>query len=194
MLSSIKKKQDCPLYIKICSLYANAIVKDRTFITWSQLEDYLDIIVERIKNSGKQFDAVVGIKTGGAIISDYISLKLGIPNYKIKLSRQEYNCDKQPKNALDDMMKKYFFYKQGEFTICEGINDNLENKNIILIDEIVATGKTMEESYNYLKEQKHVNEIYVSSVAFYKWKYNGSLKINNVLDGTVLIWPWGYDN
>jgi len=194
MLSSIKKKQGTSLFIKLGSLYANAVIQNRTFITWTQLEDYLDNIVERIRNSGKHYDAVVGIKTGGAIISDYISLKLGIPNYKIKLSREEYNCNKQSKNTVDDMIKKYFYYKQGEFTICEGINDNLENKNIILIDEIVATGKTIEESYNYLKEQKHVNEIYISSVAFYKWKYNGSLKINNVLDGTVLIWPWGYDN
>ena len=54
-------------------------------MTNDELENYLDIIVERIRNSGKHYDAVVGIKTGGAIISDYVSLKLGLPNYKIKL-------------------------------------------------------------------------------------------------------------
>lgn len=194
MLSSIKKKQDSPLYLKIVTLYTNAIIQDITFITWPQLEKYLDEIVETIRNSGKNYDAVVGIKTGGAIISDYISLKLGLPNYKIKLSRAEYNCNKQSKDVINDMIKKNFFYKQGEFTVCEGINDNLEGKNIILIDEIVSTGKTMEESYKYLKNFKHVNEIYLTSVAFNKKKYNGSLNINYVLNGTVLIWPWGYDN
>lgn len=194
MMSSIKKKQDSPLYIKVGSLYANAIIQNRTFISWSQLEDYLDVIVERIRNSGKHYDAVVGIKTGGAIISDYISLKLGLPNYKIKLSREEYKCDKQSSNTIGDMIKKNLYYKQGEFTICEGINDNLEGKNIILIDEIVSTGKTMEESYNYLKEQKHVNDIYPTCVSFYKPQYKGSLNINYVLNGTILVWPWGYDN
>jgi hypoxanthine phosphoribosyltransferase len=194
MMSSIKKKQVSPLYIKVGSLYANATIQNRTFISWSQLEDYLDVIVERIRNSGKHYDAVVGIKTGGAIISDYISLKLGLPNYKIKLSREEYNCNKQSNNTIDDMIKKNFYYKQGEFTICEGINDNLEGKNIILIDEIVSTGKTMEESYNYLKEQKYVNDIYPTCVSFYKSQYKGSININYVLSGTILVWPWGYDN
>ena len=33
----------------------------------------LDIIIYKIQESGIKYDAVVGIKTGGAIISDYIS-------------------------------------------------------------------------------------------------------------------------
>lgn len=194
MLSSIKKKQDSPFYLKIGSLYANALILNRTFITWKQLEKNLDVIVERIKNSGKQYDVVVGIKTGGAIISDYISLKLGIPNYKIKLSREEYNCNKQANDTINDIVNKRFFYNLGKYTICEDISDNLEGKNVVLIDELVSSGKTMEEAYNYLKEQKHVNDIYVTCVSFYKTQYTGSLDIDYVLNGTVLIWPWGYDN
>ena len=192
MMSSIKKKQDSPLYIKIGSLYANAMIQDRTFITWSELERYLNIMVERIIKSGKHFDAVVGIKTGGAIISDYISLKLGLPNYKIKLTREEYNCNKQSTDTIDDIIKKNFI--KGEFTICEGVDDNLEGKNIILIDELVSSGKTMEEAYKYLQSYKNVNEIYAGSVAIFKEKYKGSLHINYIIDNTVLIWPWGYDN
>jgi len=194
MYESIKKKQNSPFYIKIASIYANSLVKNRIFISWNELERYLDMIVERIENSEIKYDAVVGIKTGGAIISDYISLKLGLPSYKIKLSREEYNCNKQSNNTIDDMIKKNFLYKQGEYTICEGIDDNLEGKNIILVDELVATGKTMEETYNYLKEKKHANIVYPTCIAFFKYKYNGSLYINNILNGTILIWPWGYDN
>lgn len=194
MYESIKKKQNSPFYIKIGSIYGNSLVQNITFLNWDELERNLDKLVERIKNSEIKFDAIVGIKTGGAIISDYISLKLGLPNYKIKLSREEYNCNKQSNNTIDDMVKKHFLYKQGEFTICEGIDDNLEGKNIILVDEIVATGKTMEESYNYLKEHKYANIVYPACIAFFKYQYNGSLYINNVLNGTILIWPWGYDN
>ncbi len=194
MYQSIQKKQKSPLYIKIGSIYANSLVKNRTFISWNELERCLDKMIERINNSEIKYDAVVGIKTGGAIISDYISRKLGLPNYKIKLSREEYNCDKQPNNTIDDMIKKTYFYKQGEFTICEGIEDNLEGKNVILVDELVSTGKTMEESYNYLKEQKYANIVYPACISFFKYKYNGSLYINNILNGTILIWPWGYDN
>jgi hypoxanthine phosphoribosyltransferase len=194
MYESIKKKQSSPFYIKIGSMYANALVKNRTFISWNELENYLDQIIERINKSTIRYDAVVGIKTGGAIISDYISRRLGLPNYKIKLSREEYNCNKKPSDTIDNMVKNTFFYKQGEYTICEEIDDNLEGKNIILVDELVATGKTMEETYNYLKEQKYANIIYPTCITFFKYKYHGSLHINNILNETVLVWPWGYDN
>lgn len=194
MYDNIKNKQNSPLYIKIGSIYANSLVQNITFISWNELEKCLDKIIERINNSEIKYDAVVGIKTGGAIISDYISLKLGLPNYKIKLTREEYNCNKQANNTIDDMIKKTYLYKQGEFTICEGIDDNLEGKNIILVDELVSTGKTMEEAYNYLKDQKYANIVYPTCIAFFKYKYNGSLYINNILNSAILIWPWGYDN
>jgi hypoxanthine phosphoribosyltransferase len=194
MYESIKKKQSSPFYIKVGAIYANAVVKKRTFITWNELENYLDTMIEKIKKSQIKYDAVVGIKTGGAIISDYISLKLGLPNYKIKLTREEYNCNKQYSDTIDNIIKKNVTNVRSEYTICEGIDDNLEGKNIILVDELVSTGKTMEESYIYLKEQKYVNFVYPTCIGFYKSKYKGSIRINNILNQTVLIWPWGYDN
>lgn len=194
MLESIKKKQNCPLYSKIGSIYANAIIQNRTFISWKQLEKYLDTIVERIRHSGGTYDAVVGIKTGGAIISDYISLKLGIPNYKVKLSLSEYNCNKQPINVVSDIIKKNLLNGHGKFTVCEGIDESLEGKNIILIDELVSSGRTITETYKYLKNEKHVGNIYATSVALYKRAYKEDINIDYVIPNTVLIWPWGYDN
>lgn len=195
MIKSIKKKQNIPLYLKVCSIYANSLIQNITFISWRQLENYLDIIIERIKLSGKKYDAVVGIKTGGAILSDYISLKLELPNYKVKLSRKEYNCNKTPHNLINDIFQKKLLNNLGEFTVCEGIDDNLEGKNIILIDELVSSGKTMSETYNYLKNEKQVNEIYVTTISLCKKTYDDiQFKINYVLPKTVLIWCWGYDN
>ena len=183
------------MYLKVCSIYANSLIQNITFISWRQLENYLDIIIERIKLSGKKYDAVVGIKTGGAILSDYISLKLELPNYKVKLSRKEYNCNKTPHNLINDIFQKKLLNNLGEFTVCEGIDDNLEGKNIILIDELVSSGKTMSETYNYLKNEKQVNEIYVTTISLCKKTYDDiQFKINYVLPKTVLIWCWGYDN
>lgn len=194
MKESIEKKQNCPFYLKIGSIYANAIIQNRTFVSWYQLEKCLDIIIERIKHSGQRYDAVIGIKTGGAIISDYVSLKLGIPNYKVKLSRSEYNCKKNPHNVVNDIINKSILGDLGEFTVCEGIDESLEGKNVILIDELVSTGKTINETYKYLKNEKHVGNIYASSISLYKKKYQGEINIDYVLSGTVIIWPWGYDN
>ena len=72
----------------------------------------------------------------------------------------------------------YNLYPTAEFTICENIDDNLEGKNIILVDELVSTGKTMEEAYNYIKEQKYANIVYPMCIALYKNQYKGELHIN----------------
>ena len=82
----------------------------------------------------------------------------------------------------------------GKFTVCEGIDESLEGKNVILIDELVTSGKTINEGYKYLKNEKYVGNIYAATISLYKQKYAGDITIDYVLPGTVLIWPWGYDN
>jgi hypoxanthine phosphoribosyltransferase len=194
MIPSIQKKQNSLFYMKILTIYANALMQNRTFISWQQLENYLDIIVENIKRSGKHYDAVVGIKTGGAIISDYISQKLNLPNYKVKLSRKEYNCNKQSYNTFNDLINKNIFSNLGEYTVCEPIEVNLNGKNVILVDEMVSSGKTMVEAVEYLKNEKGVNIIYPTTISLNKKLFKQNLKIEYIINDTILIWPWGYDN
>ena len=194
MLPAIKKKQDSMFYMKIINIYVNSIIQSRTFITWDQLEKYLDKIVDNIIKSEQKYDAIIGIKTGGAIISEYISQKLNIQNYKIKLSRSEYNCDKKPSDSINDVIQKKLLNNLGEYIICEGIDDDLQGKNVILIDELVSSGKTMVESVKYLKQEKNVNLVYPTCIALNKQNYKQDLQINYLFDGTVIVWPWGYDN
>jgi hypoxanthine phosphoribosyltransferase len=78
--------------------------------------------------------------------------------------------------------------------ICEGIDENLEGKNIILVDELVSTGKTMKETLNYLKHEKYANIVYPICISLNKYRYREKLKINYIFNDSVLIWPWGYDN
>ena len=194
MIPSIQKKQNSLFYMKILTIYANALKQNRTFITWHQLENYLDIIVEKIKNSGENYDAVIGIKTGGAIISDYISQKLNLPNYKVKLSRKEYNCNKQSYNTFNDLINKNIFSNLGEYTVCEPIEHDLQGKNVILVDEMVSSGKTMVEAVEYLKNEKGVNTIYPTTITLNKKLCKQELKIHYIMNDTIMIWPWGYDN
>jgi hypoxanthine phosphoribosyltransferase len=194
MIPSIQNKQNSLFYMKILTIYANALMQNRTFISWHQLENYLDIIVDKIKRSGQHYEAVIGIKTGGAIISYYISQKLNLPNYKIKLSRKEYNCNKQSYNTFNDIIIKNILSNLGEYTVCEPIEDNLQGKNVILVDELVSSGKTMVEAVEYLKNEKGVNIIYPTTISLNKKLFKQDLKIDYIINDTIFIWPWGYDN
>ena len=115
-------------------------------------------------------------------------------NYKIKLSRVEYNCDKQPSDALNDVYQRRLLGNLGSYSICEGIDDNLEGKNVILIDEMVTTGKTMNESIMYLKNDKKVNVICPTCISFSNHRFIFDYDLIHVLNGVTCIWPWGYDN
>lgn len=194
MIPSIKKKQNIPFYIKFITVYCNSFLQEITIIDWNKLEEYLNIVVDNIKKTNINFDSVIGIKTGGAIISNYIAEKLNIPNYKIKLSREEYNCNKNPIHTINDKIYKNILKNYGKYTICEKVNFDLQNKNVILIDEMISSGTTMNEAINYLQVEKKCKEIYPVVISFKKSRYVYDRSINYILPEGVLIWPWGYDN
>ena len=110
------------------------------------------------------------------------------------MSKSEYNCDKKSKDAINDVIQRQLLNHYGKYTICEGINKNLEGKNIILIDEMVSSGTTMVESIQYLKNEKQVNNIYPACISLSKKRYKKQIPIHYILPNLVFVWPWGYDN
>lgn len=80
--------------------------------------------------------------------------------------------------------------------MCEKIHDNLTNKNIILIDESVKSGNTINAAIEYLLS-KNVNMIYLTTIINDQnnQKIINNYKINSIIYSSInLIWPWGYDN
>jgi len=194
MSKSIDKKINVPYYLKFISIFMCSFQQDRIlFMNWKNLEFYLDKILDKIKKTGLHYDSVVGIKTGGAIISDYISNNLGIKNYKIKVSNKTYNCNKSTYDSIRNYINTYIYNNKPEYMVCEGITDNINGKNIILIDESVSSGVTMNTSIDYLMNKK-VNNIYLTTI--FSSLTNNVDKLNYIIkeDYFPMIWPWGYDN
>ena len=199
MYPKIKEKKNTSLTYKFIQIWGSALAYYqpilKLYITWKELEEILDTAVERIKKTNKKYDCIVGIKTGGAIISDYISKKLNIKNYKIKLSLESNNCKKG--KQLTDTINTYIFNNKDEkFMICEGIEDNLENKNVILIDELIASGNTMNYAYKYLYNEKKVKELLTFSLTINTTHFpkENPLNVNYIYPHQIVVWPWGYDN
>jgi hypoxanthine phosphoribosyltransferase len=197
MLPTIEKKRNVPYYFKVCSVLYPSYEQTKTvYMSWKDLEMYLDKMVDNIKKTDTPFDAVVGIKTGGAIISDYISSKLNLPNYKIKVSRKKYNCKKTPDNFIENYIDVYVKEKDKEYMICEGIQDDLKGKNVILIDECIVSGTTMNASIDYLIS-KQINTVYPTTVlSCYGATKHPRFPFTSIYNSYAvqLTWPWGYDN
>jgi len=188
----MNNKKNTEYYKKIHNIIETSIFQYSTlFITWEDIEYYLDNIIEKIQNTNIKYDAIVGIKSGGAIISDYISNKMNIKNYKIKVKDEILNCGKNINLYLElKLTFKKYIINQTKYEICEKIDDDLTNQNVILIDEQIDSGITMDTCINYLLS-KNINNIYPVVIS----DKNMNTNVNSILSNTYFsVWPWGYDN
>lgn len=186
----LKKKYNVPFYAK----FSDALFLSR-YIEWKELENNMDVLISKIKQSRTNFDAVVGIKSGGAILSKYIANKLGLKCYYIKISDKDDGCDKKIFASAINYGIKKLTNTQKEYTICEGISENLMGKKILLIDEQIASGNTMKNAIDYLYNTKNVSfvlpcTIYLNS----NQKIINSSEILYIFKHKNYIWSWGFDN
>ena len=192
----IKRKKEVPFYIKYCTIMTSIIIEEvPLYIDYKTLEIYLDKCIDIIQESNIKFDAIVGIKSGGAILSNYIAKKLDMTNYVIKFTSKEKECNSNKIKSID-FVRDMILSKRKVNKLCEGIDDNIQGKNIILIDEQVDSGSTMESAIDYLINDKKVNNIYLISIT----SMNGDRTLNNIHLHYIkpykysMIYPWGYDN
>lgn len=132
-------------------LYYNCTFQDYIpYITWKELESYLDIIITKINDTNIKFDIVIGIKPSGSIMSDYISNKLKLINYKINIE-EEININLKNKNIIliDDLKNKTFNY--------------LKNKKINIIKSYCIS---------YDKLNCNVDYATIDKILIYPWMVN----------------------
>jgi len=159
------------------------------FLPWNKLETYLDNIVHEYKDY--KIDYVVGIKSGGAIISNYIAAKLELPVTYMKISRK---CNKNVSDSMQEYIKKYVLKRKDTFVVCEDLMVNVQGKNILLIDENVGTGGTLRASRDYIM-QKGASNVYLACVEDWgRSKFTNKELFVAAKNDSFVVWPWGYDN
>ena len=197
MIEKIKEKQNSSYATKMKEILFSSVTvfdsKLKLFIDWDDLEAMMDTLIENIKSQNKNYVGIVGIKTGGAILSDYISKKMNIKNFKVKVSQERNKCESG--KTTTDIINTYVLNKDETLIMCEDITENIANENVILIDELIATGNTMQYVIEYLykiKQAKHVYPVCLSKNNIKKKKMKHP--IDTMLDHHIIVWPWGYEN
>ena len=180
----IDKKRNVSYPIKLLNVISPSFQQERPLsITWKEVTYCLDKIIESLDTP---IDAIVGIKTGGAILTDYISTKMNVPVYFIKVSNKRYQCKK--KNIWDDYIQNYILQKKPRYMVCEGIEQI--HGNVLLIDECVGSGGTIKTATKYLYE-KGASRVIAKTITS-----PSTIKIDSIIkrEYTPAVWPWGYDN
>ena len=189
LLPIIKKKQEATFMIKYTTtmvpLGKHNLV---AFYNWSQLERMLDGLIDKIHSKKIEFDIIVGIKSGGAIISSYIQSKMPNKQLYFLKSKREYGD-----NIYMDAYNKNILERTEKMVIVEGIDDNISNKSVLLLDELLYSGQTMQFIKEYLYNEKKVKHVSCAVISSPETAVSKDiLYYSNIEYG--IVWPWGYDN
>lgn len=103
-------------------------------VSWKNLHTSSFKLAQKIKRSGKKLDLIVAIARGGMTIAQILSDFLTLPVATFTVS--SYKDMKQ--NNLSD--------------ISFHVGARLDNKNVLLVDDISDTGKTFIRGTKYLQE------------------------------------------
>lgn len=109
---------------------------------YNEYFNLIDALVSKIKDfKGCDFNCVIGLLRGGYVPSEAISRHLEIPLTIAKLS--SYN-DKV----------------QGKIELCDDIiNKDLIRGNVLVVDDLIDSGNTLNFFVNYLKEHYNVDSV-----------------------------------
>ena len=185
----LQSKVNKPLLYKMGEI----VICKNKYMSWPAVEIILDELIDKIKQTNIKFDAVVGIKSGGDILTKYISNKLDIDYYYLKMSDKDYNCDKKTYHIVD-YMYKVAMRNKSDYMVCEPIHENIANKNILLFDELIYGGSTITNCINYLVNEKGVKTVFPVTIVSKKEKYDTFTPLYHQLGLFTHVWPWGYDN
>lgn len=120
-------------------------------LTWEQVEKITDELAEKIKASGFSPDYIIGLTIGGLIPLYFIVRKL-----------------KSKGNFLTIAVSSYNKSKKGDLKISYLPEVDLNNKKILLVDEIAGTGDTLKEISNVLIDKYKAGELKTTTLVVLK--------------------------
>ena len=106
------------------------------YLSWPEYGNLAEALAEKVRSSGKQFDLVIGIARGGMpvamVVSDHLGVRVDFINVK----------------SYDGVTKV------SAPRILSTLTEAVEGKNILLVDDLVDQGDTLEAMKEYLRKQK----------------------------------------
>lgn len=110
-------------------------------LSWEKIEEAVEELGNKIKDSGFKPDYIIGITTGGIVPLGLLVKQLGLRNI-LTVSAGSYEKDKQKELSITYMPEI-----------------DLSNKKILLVDEIAETGKTLKKISEAVLEKYKAGQI-----------------------------------
>ena len=96
------------------------------YVSWPEYGNLAEALAEKVRSSGKKFDLVIGIARGGMpvamVVSDHLGVKIDFINVK----------------SYEGIAQR------GAPKIISTITEDIRGKNVLVVDDLVDHGDTME--------------------------------------------------
>lgn len=106
-------------------------------------------LVSSIKNNFPGVELIVGVETAGIQWSSTVAFDMGLPTAFIRKNAKGHGVD------------------EGLFV---GSPGNLKNVTAVVVDDLVASGESLEQAIKALREEKQINVVGVQSIV--NWNFN----------------------
>jgi hypoxanthine phosphoribosyltransferase len=145
-------------------------------IYWYDFNNHVSNMANNIKNSGNNFDYIIGIESGGAFVAKLLSQKLNINVLYIKASK--YDEGKAFENA-----------KIKEISDLSVIYD----KNVLLVDDQILTGNSINIVKKHIENKYKPKSIKIGILYCNKNRKNKNNIDFNGQDYGIYKSPWGWN-
>jgi uncharacterized protein len=116
------------------------------YLSWNQIDDIVSNLSKKVEKEGKP-EIIIGIQRGGLVPAVMLSHSLGVRDVlTLSISR-----------TIDDRIdsQKIEPYLQGE--ICSSTVERLSLKDVLLVDDIVGTGITLQTAQKLLRKSSSLS-------------------------------------
>ena len=149
----------------------------KTYISWKQIHDDIDVLASNIKN----VDAIIGVGRGGLIPATLLSYKL---NVKVINNFQTQSYDDR------NIPEAFKLWQTPEDHF---VNTFSGNKTILVVDDLSDRGKTLDFIKRYFTH-KNVNLRFVTLYIKKGTSFVPNLYVREYSTEEWLVFPWENDN
>lgn len=122
--------QQLPVHVTILTM---SNLPTLEYVSWDEFHQMGFELAQQITELRKDLDQIVSISRGGHVLSRILSDFLELPVFSISI-------------------QSYQALKQHEIKITQEIAPELIQKHVLLVDEVIDSGRTLKRAYEYLEE------------------------------------------
>ena len=132
------------------------------FISDTEIEEIVHAIANAINNSGTKYPLFISVLNGSFMFSSDIMKKITIPNTEISFIKLSSYSGTESTGSVDELI---------------GLGQDVKNRNIIILEDIIDTGITLEKIISLLKKEE-VADIKVATLLFKPDAYTKDIHID----------------